>query len=292
MLDDALQEFFDDHELKGSSPRTVKFYRDNIKRFREHAQPTLVTDWNSRTITRFLVEKRRTCTDNGLYTYYRALAIVSGFLYRRGYLPSNPMNDVVKLKRNRKDKPEPFTTGDIHALLAVAKAAYNPLRAEALLLTLLDTGIRAGELCNLTLADIDWQSRCLTVTGKTGKRIVPIGRRALRVLRRYIEQERKAPSPGERHVFLAQGNPINTAFLTRYLHQLCNRAGMVRAKKGPHTLRHTFAYTFLQAGGDVFHLKDILGHSDISMTERYIRLMPEDLRRAHHKFSPVEQVLG
>jgi len=178
-------------------------------------------------------------------------------------------------------------------MLQQARARRNPLRDEALLTVLLDTGLRIGEVAGLCLRDIDWQQGWLKVDGKTGPRAVPFGKKTRRALRLYIERERRARSPQEQCVFLGSrgGQPLTAESGSQAITRLARAAHVKASKVGPHTFRHTFALEFIRAGGDAFSLQRLLGHSTLDMTRRYVNLAQTDLRAAHMRFSPGDRML-
>jgi integrase/recombinase XerD len=79
--------------------------------------------------------------------------------------------------------------------------------------------------------------------------------------------------------------------LTKRVRLIAKAAKVKSTKCGPHTFRHTFAVEFIRAGGDVFRLQQILGHTTLEMTRHYVHFAKSDLREAHRKFSPVNRML-
>src|SRR5690625_2542859 len=168
-LDLALQMFKDEHEYRGSSKATVDFYFANIERFRLARGVDELAQWNVPNLMAYFVEKRQDCSPATVVTYHRALKTVSRWLYRRGYLEQDLFKQLPAPKKSQ-EKPEPFTADDIERIMkAVQTRAYNR-RNTAIIMLLLDTGIRIGELCSLRMNSIDWRSQSITVTGKTGVR--------------------------------------------------------------------------------------------------------------------------
>ena len=95
---------------------------------------------------------------------------------------------------DRPDTIQPFDTNQVNALLQAAKQTRQPRRDEALLLFLLDTGVRASEVCDLKFKDLDMSAKRATVDGKGGKsRPVPIGRTATKALWQYLREDGREP---------------------------------------------------------------------------------------------------
>lgn len=175
---------------------------------------------------------------------------------------------------------QPYTRAEVVAMLAAAASGRQAARDTAIVLCLLDTGLRASELCGLRWAD--WMPDGLRVSGKGGReRIVPIGETAARAARGL------APAGGLGYVFISRGRgrPLTRAGLKLLVGRLAHRAGVASAH--PHRFRHTFALTFLRAGGDIYSLQRILGHSSLVMVQRYLALAQGDITAAHRRASPV-----
>ncbi len=287
----AVQEFLSEQAYRGNSPATLTYYRERLERFGGEAELVALTDFTEHAVRSWLLGKSE-LSRNSLANYDRALRVFANWLAHRGYVEVSPMARLPK-PRAKEVKIVTFSAAEVRTILALAKGRRCPLRNYAMVLTLLDTGIRRGELVSLTLTDIQWRDGWLNVRGKTGERTVPIGSRAKRALRRYIDEERKAAHPGEMQVFLAEsGEPLAREPVTRCLNRIVREAGITREKVGPHTFRHTFAVEYLRAGGDVFSLQQILGHTKLDMTMRYVHYAKNDIKHAHSRFSPTDRFLG
>jgi len=205
-------------------------------------------------------------------------------------------------------KPEkraivPFTKPDIVALLAAcnetrsyiakgircANARPMALRDQAIIRTLLDTGIRASELCNVTIADADLENHRIKVFGKGAKeRILRTGNRTTRALWRY--QTTRAPHLSGAAPLFANNNGFEEPLTRRALGSMLSRCGEragVRAVY-PHRFRHTFAIVYLRSGGDAYSLQILLGHTTLDMVRRYLAIAQADVENAHRKASPVD----
>ena len=166
-------------------------------------------------------------------------------------------------------------------------------RDEAMLLVLLDTGLRATELCSLRIGSVDQKTGTITVKhgmaggAKGGKgRIVHLGKGARRSLWRYLA-EREDDNDLEAPLFLGlYGRPLNKDALRQLVARLGKKAGVKGAY--PHRFRHTFAITYLRSGGDVFTLQSLLGHSSLDMVRRYAQIAQVDVQKAHRRASPVD----
>ena len=181
------------------------------------------------------------------------------FLVNEGYLEASPMQKL-KSPIHRPDQMQPFSENQVKALLDAAKKSRHPKRDEALLLFMLDTGVRASELCGLTLKSIDIVNRKAMVLGKGNKhRAVYFGRETGKALWQYI---RDKGIEGTDPLFRSEkGGGLQRSGLRQLFERLGIQANIEATRCSPHTLRHTFAVMFLRGGGSVFSLKELLGHT-------------------------------
>ncbi len=161
-----------------------------------------------------------------------------------------------------------------------------------MVVTLFDTGLRLAELIGLKLSDVHPQRGVLRVIGKgTQERTVPIGTRALSAVTAYSQRGRHPRHPGVQQLFLScNGLPLTHSGVGIRLAGLARQAGIARSLVAPHAFRRGFAVEFLRNGGDVFTLQQIMGHSSLEMTRKYVSFLDEDLKAAHLHFSPADRI--
>jgi site-specific recombinase XerD len=240
-------------------------------------------------------------TSGRVKSYYSTLRAFFRWLIAEEEIAASPMVRI-PVPIDRPDQVQPFTGDQCRALLEAAKRTTNPLRDEALLCLMLDNGIRASELCSLTRGDISLEQCEVTVRcGKGGKtRQLPFSRVTRKALYRYLaDRSGVVASTGDlmEPLFIAdRGRDAAHAMTANGLFQLIRRVGRMAKIAGvrcsPHTFRHTFAITFLRAGGNIFTLRIILGHETLAMTNRYVALAEADITVQHRQFSPVEHLYG
>lgn len=199
-------------------------------------------------------------------------------MIREDYVQRHIVRQVPRPKPQKK-AIVPFTETEIRLLFSVTGRKYH--RNRAILLLLLDTGIRASELIQLAHDDIDLRTRRVRVMGKGNKeRFVPISpRTASALFRIMIEKENDSD---HRHLF-----GITRLSLTHLLVYIGKKAGVKNVY--PHRFRHTFAIYYLRNGGDPYTLQQILGHSTMQMVLHYLQLAQIDIDNAHQRASPVDR---
>jgi site-specific recombinase XerD len=294
-LDKALHEFLLDGRARQFTAPTLDHYRSRLGSFVQWAAaqddaPATVADVTPRLLRSYLVSlQERNLASNTQHTHARAVRAFLNFCKREGWLKQSPF-DAVKMPRADKVEKLAFSDEDVRRLLRACDTA----RERALLLVLMDTGIRATELCNLDVADVDLDTQAVTVRlGKGRKdRTTYLGARAARAVSRYLA-ERTDATPST-PLFVSESNRnvdgrLTRSGLRRILDTIGKRAGV--ADVHPHRFRRTFATWSLRGGMSVYALARLMGHSDIATLRRYLALVEADLQRAHEQVGPVDKML-
>ena len=227
----------------------------------------------------------------GIHAHVRALKALFGWAHAEELLPRNPAQRLERPTLPSYRLPS-VTAAQIGTLLKAAKTTEQPLRDTAVLLTFFDTGIRLAELIGLRLPDLLPERGVLRVIGKGDKeRSVPVGSRALGAVSAYMRRERRPQHAGVQHLFLSRsGQPMTRSCISILMLRLSRQVNLKREQAAPHAFRRGFAVEFLRNGGDVFTLQQILGHSSLEMTRRYVNFLDEDLKSAHLRFSPGDRL--
>jgi integrase/recombinase XerD len=271
------------------APRTLDAYRRDLTAFADwFAKP--LTAVQTPDVERYLAELR----GNGLAatTIARRTAALRSF-YRHqvliGARPDNPASDV-SLPRRARRLPRTLSPGEVERLVeAPAGTTPRALRDRALVELLYGAGLRVSEAVGLERGGVDLEGRLVRATGKGDKeRIVPIGRRAVDALRRYLAHGR--PFLDRRHrpeLFLnAQGGALTRAGAFLILRRLAEQAGLDPARVHPHLLRHSFATHLLEGGADLRSVQEMLGHADLATTELYTHVSDRRRKEAYFAAHP------
>jgi integrase/recombinase XerD len=302
LLELSLRDLIDEYavalEVAGRSRRTIDWYRAYLEEFAAFAgrgnQTGTLEDLTPAIARRWLLalqsSRPRALAPNSMAGRVRTLRAFGGWLQRELQLDGHPLAALPIPKVPDVLVPS-LTAPELRALLEGVNSTRDSIRDRAILLVLVDTGLRLGELVRLSVGDVDLiEGRC-RVMGKGAKeRVVPIGGRTRRALRALIVTGRRAVNPDPLFVSRRDGR-----LTPRAVQQLVRRVALsagVSNRCSPHILRHSFARAFLANGGDVFSLQRILGHSPSSLqvTRRYVQLLDDDLRAVHRRVSPVDRL--
>lgn len=297
LLSKAIEGFLIARRADGYSPKTIEQYRWALKMLLELGDLPIASI-GTEYLRRFMVsvQEKPSLSPTSVFHVWKALCAFYKWLSAEG-LADRPDKSLTK-PRFAYREIQPFTQDEIKALLkAVDKTKLTQGRRKsfqmkrptkdrdkAIILLLLDTGIRAGELCRLTGSDVDLQNGLIIVSPhrssvKSRPRVVPFGQVVRKALWKYSISH---PFEPDKPIFDLQ----LPSSLLHLLRNLGHRAGVKNVH--PHRFRHTFAIEYLRNGGDVFTLQRILGHSSLAMVQRYLSLTQMDTQSAHRRASPAD----
>ena len=212
----------------------------------------------------------------------RALRAFFRWAYKVGY------TETLLLETTRPPKIpfeliEPLTDQEIWRLFD----ASPKLRDKAVLALLLDSGLRAAELVGIYIDDLNLEKGVVKVMGKGAKeRYVPFGEATERRVRKYIDEERPKEVLSDRLFLTNRRKPMKTHNLKLIMRRLKDKAEIPRIHA--HLLRHTFATRFLLGGGNMLLLKACLGHTSMTMVDRYVHLASQEAIDLGRMYSPLD----
>lgn len=225
---------------------------------------------------------------------YRMIRSLFYYLEREELIPSEKANwwknQRIPHPQVPKDIRDIYDDDTIEALLALSEEDHTlqeESRTKAIILLFLESGIRAKELCHLDDGDINFEERRILIrVGKGGKqRWAFFGARAEDALKTYL-QYRAGATGGPLFRGLGSknmGDRLTPDALRHLFRRLAKRGSIAMPPSPLHSFRHTFAHKALAAGVDGLHLQQLLGHSDIETTQRYVREHPERLASIHRQ---------
>lgn len=310
-LDRLIELLLISKQVAGRSRRTIGWYRERLGKYVDwlHKQGCqgILSDLNLQNARAFIQElqSRETLYEDhplrrpkpgGLSKHYiqsfvRALKGFASWLEEEEYTPTHVLSKL-KLPKSTQKVIEVLSEAEIQAIVDyINPYCFLGARAYAVVMTFLDTGMRVGELVELTMEGLHLDDGFVKVLGKGDKeRIIPVGNVAKKALLQYILTWRPEPAlPEGDHVFLSpDGRPMTVNSVWLMLNRIGRNAGVPRLH--PHLLRHTMAVRYLMEGGDVFSLQQILGHESLEMTRRYVNLAARHVQVQHRKYSPIDRM--
>lgn len=291
--DTIVKTFLDYKEAVHCAPRTVRDYRNILRLFRKRTDPDSNNpDDLKRAVLMFLKDYENPYTYNKNRTHLRAFfnwCINEGIIKGR-----NPVKDTPHRKTSPRIRHLDEDT--LRKLLKQPdKRTFDGFRDYAMMLVMLDCGIRPGELLRVLPEDVDLQRGAIRVPEKVAKsrleRTVSISSPTVNALSKVVSV---------RHYLWGKDVPV---FCSRDGKKMSSTSWQHAFKKyvrkaklddtiTSYDLRHTFAVMFLRNGGNLFALKTIMGHQELRMTERYARFVGRDVKSEHERASPVKQLMG
>jgi integrase/recombinase XerD len=294
MVVDPLKRFLNYLTVeKGLSVNTIDAYKNDIVKFQKflsdsgkgslHQIPELTkSDFIS-----FLNHLRD--SGNQTPTIARNIASLRGFclyLLSEGMLKEDPLENI-STPKGWKHLPHILGTEEIITLLEKPEGKKLSLRDKTILALMYSSGLRASEIIQLKIRDINFEAGFIRVMGKGSKeRVVPINESAMKLIKEYADGLRPLIIKNKTtpNLFLSRnGKPLTRQRLWQLIKSYSRG---ISSNVSPHTLRHCFASHLLDNGADLRALQKMLGHSDISTTQIYTKVSPEKLKKIHKEFHP------
>lgn len=280
------------------SPATVQFYRyayRRLERFLAGRPEQTFAQWSPLLADQYgkhLVEDgvRPTTVKH----YVDALRTLARWSVQEGYLKRDPLARLTPIKATPATVPG-YRLEDVAAMVKCCnRGTARGRRQLAMLLLFLDSGLRVSELCALRLGDLHLDKGTAVVRhGKGDKfRLVSYAPPTAEALRRYLLLDRGADEAPTAYLFPGDGGALSRFSANRVIGRLAKRAGVVGERLGCHRLRSACATQSLLAGANLAFVQQLLGHEDVSTTQRYVRFLDEDLRQQRVESSPVARLRG
>lgn len=295
MIRQVIAAMIRDCRSRDLTENTIEYYEYQCEIFAQFCEDQGVVDIERITpdlIRQYLIQLQELGhSKGGIHAKYRAMKTLL-LWYEREYEPEEWNNPIHKIRPPKVPEApvEPITIEQVKLLLDTCDNSTQGLRDRALILFLLDTGVRVAELCALNSDDVDmYLGRALIRETKTGQpRFVYIGRKTTKAVRSYSRRRDDSnpalwvTSTGERLAIKS----VQTMLYTR-----CNQAGI--PPQSPHDFRKAFSTIMSRVPGvDVFNLMLLTGHKSIEVLRKhYIAKEEEAAKTAHERGSPVDRLL-
>jgi integrase/recombinase XerC/integrase/recombinase XerD len=284
-------------KVRGMAEKTRTAYGTDVEQLADWATAQGFTPFELD--TRMLRRYAGVMSERGLSksSVARKIASIRAFyrhLVQRGLIAANPA-DLVATPKKDQYLPRVLKPAEAAGVLdSIPASGPLEVRDRAIFEVAYGAGLRAEELVNLDVTDLDPDAEEMRVTGKGSKtRVVPAGEPAWQAIERYLDRARpklaSTSDDGRRAepaLFLSKnGRRLSTSDVRRRLKVSTQRSGTGPGVT-PHTLRHSFATHLLEGGADLRAIQEMLGHASISTTQTYTRIESGRLRRAYSKAHP------
>jgi site-specific recombinase XerD len=271
------------------SPSSVRAYISDLHQLQQwlvwlhegsrHVPLAEVTHTDLRAFRKHLIhkERQRPATVN---RRVQALRRFYAWLNGEGVMAQDPARELRFIRDSARRRPRGLKLGEVLALIRAAEGSSQGLaiRNTTIVQLMLQTGLRVGELAALTRADITLGARSGVVEVREGKglkhRIVPLNTTARRALSAYLERSGEGP-----RLFMSRrGRPLSVRSIQHVIKVLAEEAKITRLSVSAHTLRHSFATSYLRSHpGKLVELSSLLGHESLDTTAVYTHPSQEDL---------------
>ncbi|MHA1973024.1 MAG: tyrosine-type recombinase/integrase [Candidatus Hodarchaeales archaeon] len=297
----AIDGFLLSCKVEGRSYGTIDCYADKLKGFLWYATnynwPDEISAITTQHLREFLAYLRETahrfnskcpramkpCNSTTIQKYYRALSAMYNWLINEGIVDISPLIKI-RVPKAEKKVIKALSSAEVNQLISSLPNTFDGIRNKAIILILVDCGLRLGELLNLKMVDINIEQQLMKVDGKTGERIVRYGKTTWQALNRYLKVRAKVNGHNDSLWLTEKGISLKDSSVETMFIKLRNKTGI---HVHPHLLRHTFATMWLKNGGEGLMLQRLLGHTTLMMTNRYCQAVGcYDAIEAHRKFSP------
>lgn len=301
LLDEFLLERQADRECR---PRTLAWYRATILMFvrflEERGYPTDYDAVETRHIRAFRLylqepvrwdgkgSRGRPLSDSMRATYDRALRIFFGWLVTVGYLDKSPVAELPRPRVRR--KPQRFLTADELERLWRSFPANTRQghRDRLLFLLLVDTGMRASEICGLRIDNVDLQAGKVRLEGKGGHiREVGLSPQTLQQMMLYVRKWRQKTALPDILLHAVKRKPVAYGALLRIFERWREQAG-IETSFSAHSFRRTAATRAVQAGADPLSLAAQMGWADLQMAKVYVQNAGLDIAALQSRHSPLK----
>lgn len=225
--------------------------------------------------------------------YIRNLKVFFNYLLDERIIKRNPMDFIKELKSKRIPKDQ-LTDEEFNKIIkCLDLTKFSEYRDYIVIQLIMDSGMRVGECLSITIKDIDLNNRAILISGEIAKgrkdRFVFYSYTMSKMLRRWLDYKDRYTETDL--LFCTRGgNHVTVGNFETNFNKYIRRA-RIHKNISPHVLRNNFGRRFLLAGGSIFELSKILGHSSVTVTETaYADLMTEDIRKKYQHFSPLENM--
>lgn len=283
--------------VKRASKNTIASYKRDLVKLNNYLTDSGCNEISQITNTNLnsyvlMIEKQGMSTA----TVSRNIASIKAFflyLLKQGVIKDDP-SDMLKPPKIEKKAPMVLTVEEVNLLLEQPNGTTpKEIRDKAMLEMLYATGIRVSELINLKVKDVNLSMNFLQCHDNNKDRVIPFTNETKEALENYLKNARKVMCKEDQEILFTncQGSPMTRQGFWKIIKYYSAKAG-IKKDITPHTIRHSFAMHLVNNGADLKSVQEMLGHSDISTTQIYMRANANTkLKEVYEKTHPRAHVL-
>ena len=289
--DEAYTLFMEDRQVSGVSHQTLLFYGNTVKKFVEFAGPNKTLEKASKRINRYFIGLQdRGLAQASIHSHWRAIKAFWHFVVAEEYIDQVPK--LPRIKPSAK-QVRPLSVKQVRQILNhFGQRKFTDFRNGTIFRLMYDTGLRLSEVAGLDAGKIDLGQRLMYVLGKGQKeRWVPFSDSTKQCLWEYMKKRASRVSENESALFITRsGKRMTPRGIQVMFRRLADEVGLDDVRLSAHTLRHPFALSWIETGGDPFSLQRILGHSSQQTTARYVNMGRTNIQIQHDRHSPGDRI--
>jgi len=290
--DEAFSKFERDCNIRNLRPATIKYYKNELSSFMKSVEKIGInkpmTQLTKKDIEDVILHLKANIKTVSINTRIRALKSFFNFLHKNKLISKNPMTNIKQL-RSRQRLIETLDDTEIEKVAKTIKNqnSFIGVRDLAIFILMIDTGIRLSELTGIEVDDIRGNKIIIKKTKNLLERTAYLSKRTQELLQRYLMIRGKLDT---NILFVNIDNgPLKPRGIQNRFEKYKEQCKLTK-QFSPHILRHTFAKNSIINGMDAFTLAKLLGHSDITVTRRYVNLWGDDLEEKAKKYSSINRL--
>lgn len=290
-LDEAFDEFMEEKTANNLSKSTLRNYRqsyDTFYKYHNLSTGTLLADINIQMFYKFINHlKNNEVRPQSINHFLRDLRTFFNWCNLH-----DKLQEPIKIKEIEAQDELPKMYSDEEMAIMLEKPrpgdGFSDWRSWAMISTVYATGLRASTLCSLKLEDLNFQREEITIERQKNKSagILPLTPALANSLKEYIKRWMKDADPTDWLFPSITGEQFNVGALNHSIARYCEARGV--KGHGIHSIRHNFSRDMIINGAGEYRLQKYLQHSSIQMSQHYVKLFAQDLKRGAEEFSPLD----
>lgn len=292
-IDEAFEQFIEEKTANNLSKSTIRNYNQSYLAFYEYHNlnsTTLLEEIQMPMVYKWINHlKNNEVRSQSINHYLRDLRTFFNWCYHREHI-----QEPIKIREIEVQEglPKMYTDEEMAIMLEKPRAGdgFSDWRSWAIISTVYATGLRASTLCALTLEDINFTREEISIERQKNKKsgILPLTPALANTLKEYIKKWMKDAEPTDWLFPSITGEQFNVGALNHSIKRYCEGRGI--KGHGIHSIRHNFARDMIINGAGEYRLQRYLQHSNIQMSQHYVKLFSSDLKKDAEEFSPLDNI--